>query len=379
MRTFLYLSLFVLSACTSVPPDQFVLQGKIGHLNAPAKVFLSYMDQGEDYLDSAVLNNGEFVIKGKLGGPVLSRIVLDYDGEGMQNAIRRGYHYSLYIDRGKNIVVSKDSLHRLEIKHSPINDQYENYNEYIGGPIQHISALMNEKAKHFTPEQFRDKAVQESLNHEFRRLLEERRQKQLQYVREYPASFFSLVALSENQVREDELSLLDSLFSSLSSELQNSSQGKAYAARLTAARNTAIGNIAPDFAQLDTCNRTVHLSDFRGKYLLLDFWASWCGPCRAENPFLTQAYARYKEKDFEILGVSLDSQSGRQAWLEAIRKDGVTWPQVSDLKGWNNQAALLYGIRAIPQNYLLDPEGKIIAKDLRGENLLIRLKEILEK
>jgi thiol-disulfide isomerase/thioredoxin len=109
--------------------------------------------------------------------------------------------------------------------------------------------------------------------------------------------------------------------------------------------------------------------------VLVDFWASWCGPCRAENPNVVKAYNRFKDKNFTILGISLDDS--RDKWVRAIEKDQLTWQQVSDLKGWQNEVAKLYGIRAIPQNYLLDPKGKIIGKNLRGEALEKRLEELM--
>lgn len=379
MKTILYLIPFILIGSAFQSPDHFTLQGKIGQLNAPAKLYFSYTSGQQNHSDSAVLVNGVFKFEGHIDCPTTSRLILDYDGKGMESAARQGHTYLLYIGKGKNVVSSVDSLHRLQTDDSPINEKYNIYNDYIGGSMQELSARMGEKFTQAGPDMQKDKNFMKKMNDEFHQLIVERWQKQIQYIRQYPESFFSLAALSENQISEKELPLLDSLFRSLTPEWQNCSAGKSYEARLTAMRNTAIGNIAPDFTQNDTSNRTIKLSDFRGKYLLLDFWASWCGPCRAENPYMTRAYDAYKNKNFEILGVSLDGKNTHKAWIEAIRKDGVTWPQVSDLNSWDNQAALLYGIRAIPQNYLLDPQGKIIAKNLRGEELLIKLKEILNK
>ena len=150
-----------------------------------------------------------------------------------------------------------------------------------------------------------------------------------------------------------EASDLEPLFNALSPELKATKQGQAYAEMIPKLKLVALGAQAPEFAQNDKDGKSIALSSFRGKYVLIDFWASWCGPCRRENPNVVKAYNQFKDKNFTILGVSLDQPTGRDRWLKAIADDGLVWTQVTDLKFWNNEVSTLYGVRAIPQNFLV--------------------------
>jgi len=175
----------------------------------------------------------------------------------------------------------------------------------------------------------------------------------------------------------EELAMLDELLQQVSTQAKNDVPIKAIEHSIKTDKLTGVGRTALAFTQADTLGKKVSLDDFKGKYLLIDFWASWCVPCRMENPNVVSAYQQYKNKNFTVLGISFDYPGQQKRWLDAIHSDNLHWTQLSDLKGWKNEVGVLYDIKSIPSNLLIDPKGVIIAKNLRGEDLDKKLAELL--
>lgn len=339
-------------------------------------VYLDYTSNGESISDSTIVTNGTFQFRGAVSEPSYSRMIFDHQGQGKYMIQNIGDRLYFYVGNENYHIAITDSLHNAAITGSPMHAEYTAFLNEVGGCF---IAIMDEAGKTAasipqSDPQYNEKMT--ALRNKYDKILADRRLKELEFAKNNPNSIFSAEALRD-VANGHPLSEIEPVLASLSEEVRNLSTAKQLAARIQAEKTIQIGNIAPDFTQPDINGQPVSLSDYRGRYVLVDFWASWCAPCRAENPNLVKAYEAYKDKGLEVLGVSLDSKSGRDAWLKAIEKDGLPWVHVSDLKGWSNAVAVLYGVRGVPQNYLIDPEGRIVASNLRDERLHTVLAEIL--
>jgi peroxiredoxin len=190
------------------------------------------------------------------------------------------------------------------------------------------------------------------------------------------SSFISPLAIYRIHQLNSDADMMERLFSLLTPEVKSSSIGNYIAQQITDSKKDPMGKVIPDFELPDVNGNMVNIKSFRGKFVLVDFWASWCGPCRGENPNVVTAYNKYKDRNFTVLGISLDKS--KDPWLEAIKKDGLVWQHISDLKGWSNAVAQQFGIQSIPQNFLLDPSGVVIGKNLRGEDLEQKLESVIK-
>ncbi|SEO95120.1 Peroxiredoxin [Mucilaginibacter gossypiicola] len=366
----------LLPAVSMAQKTNFSITGHIGKLDKPAKAYIDYMDNGTSHEDSSVVVNGTFKFTGNISGITTSRMAFDHTGQGKQHAIYAPNADVVYIYFGKENMVytSADSLVNAKVTGSKVYDEFQAYNKQIGGTIMDLTKAVNAEFSRATPEQQKDTAFVKAIDARYRKNIADRNEKQFLFAKNNPNSYFGLVGLSESAGTKVDVDKVGPVFKALNASLRSTDVGKELEQRIQAAGITAIGKQAPAFTQNDVSGKPVSLSDLKGKYVLVEFWASWCAPCRAGNPNLKKQYELYKDKGFEIISVSLDNV--KEKWVDAIAKDGLPWIQVSDLKGWNNAVGRLYGVRAVPQSFLLDKDGKIIGNTLRDESLNTKLAEL---
>ena len=356
--------------------ENFSLVGKVGTEGAPAKAFLLYRNGKQTVTDSVELKDGSFKFSGTIQEPTPARLIVDHKGLGFSKTKNDADMMMMYLDKDVVKIQSPDSLKRAVFPGSVINAEYNKYKAQMAAITAELNKIHEDHNQ--APETIRkDSAAIKGYQEKVYAAEKKYSAMQIEYIKTNPNSYVSLAALREAAGPFIDVQAIEPVFDRLTATLKTSVAGKEFKQMMDQRRKFAIGLKAPAFTQNDQFGKPISLEDFKGKYVLIDFWASWCKPCRAENPNVVKAYERFNGKNFTIIGVSLDMPGRKEDWLKAIKEDGLQWTQVSDLKFWDNAVAKLYGIRSVPQNFLLDKEGKIIAENLRGEALISKLAEVL--
>ncbi|MDQ2719648.1 MAG: AhpC/TSA family protein [Bacteroidota bacterium] len=356
--------------------NKYVIEGTIGHLSAPAKIYLDHYKNKINRWDSVVLNDGHFRFQGEYDPDeqtVLKFFPLGTVGKKPLHRVRE-----IYIEPGIITISSTDTLATLHYLNSPINTDYqqlENASLILVKKWQKSSSLLNSA----TPDQKVSGELLAKVTNDSAQYYQGTKKMYFTLIKKYPSSPISLAIVKNYGASFQNEVAAEPLFNLLSPKVRESYGGKEYANKIIAAKLISLGKQAPDFTLPDTSGELVSLTDFKGKYVLVDFWASWCVFCRAENPNVLAAYNIYKDKGFTVLSVSLDLPGQKKAWLKAVHQDHLPWTQVSDLKGWKSAPVKLFGIESIPQNFLLDPQGKVIARNLREQALQNKLKAVFAK
>ncbi len=346
----------------------YSINGSLKNLKDNSYIYLHHKWNNKDFTDSAKVKAGKFSFSGKEPEVNMFWMTKTSNMNEQPNLI-------FFVDGGKTTISGNlDSINYATVVGGQSQKDYADYNTMMNSFTAKQQAIVNAFNEAKTKN---DQVTMGAKYTEYQNMDKEVKGAIENFIKTHPKSAVSGYAIYFNyQNSTAPMEELERIVGLLDKSILNTKYGKLAQEKLNQLKGTTIGYPALNFAQANPDGKMVNLTDLKGKYVLVDFWASWCGPCRGENPNVVAAFNKYKDKGFTVFGVSLDQNKDK--WLQAIKVDNLTWTHVSDLKGWGNEAAKLYGISSIPQNLLLDKEGKIIAKNLRGPDLDAKLEELIK-
>jgi len=348
--------------------DKFEISGKFSTTVTNKLVVLGYKNSlGKDKADTVKITNGVFKLQGETAfgnRSYLALVPVKKDSVKPRQPTDLQY---FYLEKGKYTVVGTDSMKYAKISGAQAQTDFLTYNSQMAPLSAQYQLLVN---RYFKAKAAKDTAEITKIQTEGKPLGVKMNSTLDAFIFSHPDSYVTLDLVATEKAAVIDPKVFDPFYKSLSKRVLSSATGQKLVARYQKAMELSIGKTL-DFTQIDNKGDEFKLSSLKGKYVLVDFWASWCAPCRAENPNILKAYRTLKDKKLEIVGISLDES--KAAWLKAVAADAMPWAQVSDLKGFKNDVAVRFGITAIPQNVLIDPNGVIIAKNLRGDDLTQQL------
>jgi peroxiredoxin len=351
-------------SCNTKKTDGYTIEGTVTGADS-GWVLLKKREEGKMITaDSVKVKEGKFAFTGKVDMPEVYYLKLAHvDGA-----------FPFFIENGAlTMKVYADSIEKSTVTGSVSQDAFVAYQKDEAVYNQKMEALYGEYMK---VKETQDTSAQKKVETAYDSVQKAQSEFTKGYILKNGKSVVAAYLAISNAYAYT-LEDLKAINKAMDPSIANSAYVKKLAERETILSKVEKGQSAPEFTMNDSTGKPVSLSSFKGKVVLVDFWASWCGPCRAENPNVVAAYKKFNSKGFTILGVSLDTDKGK--WEAAIAKDGLTWTHVSDLVGWDNAAAKQYGVMSIPANFLIDKEGKIIGSSLRGDELVKKLEEVLGK
>lgn len=373
MKKILLLLLITISivACKKVGKDEFVIEGKADGIANGVAVYLQKQDStGLVQVDTVKVKDGKFKFEGKFKEPGIHFIELDkMPGKAV-----------LVLESGEiTVKIRKDTVAKSVVGGTYSNEQLTDYTKESQKIQTKMMAFQKANmAKYQEAQAKKDTVTINALMKENSTFQKEFEKISMDHMEKKPKSYLSLLFLEQfmSQPSADQAKL-KKIYENLDASLKATKAAKKIKKSLDNLSSTSVGSIAPAFSAPDVNGKMISLKESLGKVTIIDFWASWCGPCRQENPNVVALYNEFHAKGLNIIGVSLDREGEADKWKEAIAKDGLTWTEVSNLKFWQDPIAMQYNVKSIPATFLLDANGKIIAKDLRGEELKAKIASLL--